>query len=65
MNKETETFIASLKALLIRHNVTVEKGLSGFDDDCETTWWFKNDVKWSKNEIYLTMDDIHKELIKA
>ena len=62
MNSATEEFIGSFKALLKRYNVKLEKGLSGFDDDYEPTWWFSNDVEWAKNEIYLTMDDIHKEL---
>ena len=35
--------------------------MSGFDDDHETIWWFSNDVEWVKDEIYLTMGDIHKE----
>ena len=58
-------FINSLKALLVRYGVNIEKGFSCSDNgEVETEWKFSNDVDLRENEIYLTMDDIHSELVR-
>ena len=63
-NKNTEQFISDFKSLLAKHNITLKKefDFDGFDTDVK--WRFWNDADWSRDEIYLTMDDIHKLISK-
>lgn len=64
MTKLEEEFLASLKALLIRYNIEIQKGSSGLDDDYEVEWVFSNSAKLRETEIYLTMDDVHKAFLQ-
>ena len=64
MNDLEKEFIASLKSLLVRYGVKIKKELSGLDDDYEMIIIFYNSVEERKNEIYLTMDEIHGHLIE-
>lgn len=64
MTKLEKEFLASLKALLIRYNIEIQKGSSGLDDDYEVEWVFSNSAKLRETEIYLTMDDVHKAFLQ-
>lgn len=58
-------FISDFKMFLSSHKVSLEKGFSGSEDgESEIQWLFDNDADERKNEIYLTMEEIHKELVK-
>lgn len=57
MNDLEKEFLYSLKSLMVRYNVKVEKGYVGLDDEVENTHIFSNDVHLRENEIYLDLND--------
>lgn len=57
MNELEKDFLASLKSLLVRYNVKIEKEYSGFDDEGEKIFMFSNDEGERENEIYLNLGE--------
>ena len=56
-NKIELEFINSLKALMVRYGVSIEKGYVGFDDEVENTLLFSNDEVLREDEIYVDLND--------
>lgn len=57
MNTKEEEFMASLRALMVRYGVKIEKEYTGFDDEQERTFIFSNDVKNREDEVYIDISE--------
>ncbi|MFZ2992497.1 MAG: hypothetical protein WA061_02165 [Microgenomates group bacterium] len=61
-NEPEKDFMSSLKALMVRYNVKLERTLVETLDGDFSLWAFCNDEPVRANEIYLTLDEIGEEV---
>jgi hypothetical protein len=58
MNDLEKEFLASMKALMTRYGVKIEKGLTGFDEEVEEVFLLTNDeMLVGEKDIYLNLND--------
>jgi Flp pilus assembly CpaF family ATPase len=58
MNDLEKEFLASMKALMTRYGVKIEKGLTGFDEEVEEVLLLTNDeMVVGEKAIYLNLND--------
>jgi hypothetical protein len=62
MNDLEKKFIKEFQKLIEKYDLIIEKGSMGFDDSAEETFFFINNGRERRDEIFLEMEEILKEI---